>query len=122
MTRGDELMKAIGAHGQWKMRLRNAIQTGKLDVPADTVKADDQCVFGQWLKTLTSVSEAEEPYLAAVKKLHSEFHRIAGQAAGLVTNGKLREAEGILENGGAFATASTKLTEAIMAWKSNLGQ
>ena len=121
MVRSDELMKAIGAHGQWKMRLRNAINTGKLDVPVENIKADDQCAVGQWLKTLPAVGADEAPHLDAVKKLHTEFHKVAAQAAGLVSTGKIREAESILEDGGAFATASAKLTEAIMDWKSHLG-
>jgi len=122
MASSDELMKAIGAHGQWKMRLRNAISTGKLDVPVETVKAEDQCAFGQWLKTLTTVAAAEEPHLAAVKQLHRDFHKVAGQAAALATTGKRREAESILDDGGTFANASAKLTDAIMAWKSELGR
>ncbi len=39
MAFDDEINKAIGAHGVWKMRLRTAIDIGKGDAhPADVAK------------------------------------------------------------------------------------
>ena len=34
MSLQDEITKAIGAHGVWKMRLRTAIDVGKADANA----------------------------------------------------------------------------------------
>src|SRR4030067_3690693 len=45
----DEITKAIGAHGVWKMRLRTAIDSGKADANAADVAKDSVCAFGQWL-------------------------------------------------------------------------
>ena len=49
MSLHDEITKAIGAHGVWKMRLRTAIETGKADANAADVAKDNACAFGQWL-------------------------------------------------------------------------
>ena len=49
MSFQDEITKAIGAHGIWKMRLRTAIDSGKADANAADVAKDNACAFGQWL-------------------------------------------------------------------------
>lgn len=49
MSIQDEIAKAIGAHGVWKMRRRTAIDTGKADAQAADVAKDNVCPFGQWL-------------------------------------------------------------------------
>ena len=49
MSLQDEITKAVGAHGVWKMRLRTAIDTGKADANAADVAKDNACAFGQWL-------------------------------------------------------------------------
>ena len=44
MALDDEITKAIGAHGVWKMRLRSAIDSGKAD--ADPVEVGKDNRFG----------------------------------------------------------------------------
>lgn len=43
----EEIQKATGAHGAWKLRLRTATLTGKSDFTPQKVKCDDQCEFGK---------------------------------------------------------------------------
>lgn len=50
MSELQELItKAIAAHGQWKVRLREVIASGRSEWSVDQVKVDDQCVLGRWI-------------------------------------------------------------------------
>jgi len=117
MSLKEELMKAIGAHGQWKMRLRTAINCGTLDIPISVVKAEDQCEFGKWLFTQHAADIVQDPRVQSVRQLHAEFHKIAGHVAELAVSGKGPEAESLMSDIGEFTVASGHLSEAIMAWK-----
>ena len=111
-----ELNKAIAAHGLWKLRLKNAIESGVLDVPLAVVQSDNACPFGQWLYglTLTAEDKASVQY-AEVMSLHAEFHRIAGAVANHALSGQKLEAHRLLEDD--FAKASVKLSAAMFEWK-----
>lgn len=118
MANIEELDKAIAAHGMWKVRLKQAIDTGKIDAPIPTIRQDNQCAFGKWLygDTLSAADKAGTQY-KTVKELHAEFHKTAAQVAELATTGKKTEAEKLMAAGGAYADVSAKLTSAMMAWK-----
>ena len=118
MANIEELDKAIGAHGMWKTRLKTAIETGKTEVPVETIRQDNQCVFGKWLygTTLTSVDKASSHY-KTVRELHAEFHKTAARVTELALGGKKAEAEAMMALGGEYAGISGKLTQAMMAWK-----
>lgn len=114
----SELDKAIGAHGMWKSRLKQAITTGKADAPIDTIRVDNACAFGKWLYGPTlSASEKASPDYKTVRDLHAQFHRCAARVAELAQNGKASDAEKMLSLDGEFTLASHKLTQAMMDWK-----
>jgi hypothetical protein len=119
MANIEELDKAIGAHGMWKVRLKSAIETGKIFTPIETIRMDNQCVFGKWLygSTLSPQDKNSRHYIT-VKELHAEFHKTAAHVAELATNGKKNEAESMLAIGGEYSKISSKLTQAMMEWKS----
>ncbi len=82
-----DLDLAIRSHGDWKLKLRAAIQ-GKETLDVTIVSADNQCQLGKWLHT-----EAKEKYakLASYKNCvakHTEFHNAAGQVAKVVNAGQ----------------------------------
>jgi Chemoreceptor zinc-binding domain len=118
MANIEELDKAIDAHGMWKARLRKAIDTGKTEASVDTIRQDNQCVFGKWLYgvTLTAVDKASSHY-KTVKDLHAEFHKAAAAVAEVAVGGKKAEAEKMMARGGEFSTVSIKLTQAMLEWK-----
>jgi len=47
MAIAEEITKAIGAHGMWKQRLRQAIDTGKSEFTVERVRPDNLCDFGK---------------------------------------------------------------------------
>lgn len=121
MDHVQEIEKAVGAHGMWKNRLKQAIDTGKLETPLATIRTNNQCAFGKWLygPTVTAQDKASEHYKTVVE-LHTQFHKIAAQVAELATNGKKSEAEKMLGPDGEFAKLSSKLTAAMISWKRSL--
>ncbi len=117
MSLKDEINKAIGAHGMWKVRLKNAVATGKTEVPIPKIKVDNQCDFGKWLYgTTITFADKNSDHYKKVKELHAKFHEIAGKAAELATSGKKEEAEKMINTGGEYAKASAALSAAMMAW------
>lgn len=118
MANIDELEKAIGAHGAWKIRLRMAIESGKVDAQLEEIGTDDHCEFGRWLHgpTLTETDRLS-PHYAKVLALHAEFHRTAACVAGLAVTGRRSEAEILMSLRGDYTAVSTKLTLAMIDWK-----
>ena len=116
MSLQDEITKAIGAHGIWKMRLRTAIDSGKADANASDVAKDNACAFGQWLygSAIPAGARASADY-AAVRKLHADFHRCASKVIECVGHGDKAQAHALME--GDYAKVSGDLTTAMMKWK-----
>lgn len=121
MDHAHEIEQAIGAHGMWKVRLRRAIETGQFDTPVATVRTDNQCAFGKWLygPTVTAQDKTSVQY-KTVQTLHAAFHKVAARVAELAIAGKKAEAEKLMATGEEFATASLKLTAAMIEWKKTL--
>jgi methyl-accepting chemotaxis protein len=117
MSFEEEVTKAIGAHGVWKMRLRTAINTGKTDANAADVAKDNACAFGQWLYGPTiSASARTSPDYAAVRKLHADFHKCASKVIEHVGHGDKTQADAVMA--GDYTKVSHELTAALTKWKS----
>ena len=116
MSLQDEITKAIGAHGVWKMRLHTAIDSGKADANAADVAKDNVCAFGQWLygPSLTPAMRTSADY-ASVRKLHADFHKCASKVIECVGHGDKAQAHALMA--GDYAKVSGDLTAAMMKWK-----
>ncbi|MBI3795122.1 MAG: CZB domain-containing protein [Nitrospinae bacterium] len=116
----EEIQKAIGAHGVWKMRLASAIQTGKVDAEVDTIRVDNKCAFGQWLYG-PGVPPAEKTgdHFKKVRDLRAEFHKTAARVAELAIAGKKDDAKRLMDTG-AYKEISTNLTAAMMNWSNTV--
>jgi hypothetical protein len=114
----QEFDKAIAAHGQWKTRLKQAIESSTIDVPVATIAMNNQCAFGKWLYSPTLTPEDKTtPHYKTVTELHTQFHKAAAKIAALAVAGKKADAKQLLEINGDFATISGQLTGALMVWK-----
>jgi Chemoreceptor zinc-binding domain len=116
MSLQDEITKAIGAHGVWKMRLRTAIESGKADANAADVAKDNACPFGQWLygAAVPPAARASADY-AAVRKLHADFHKCAAKVIECVGHGDKAKADTLMAND--YHKVSGDLTSAMLKWK-----
>jgi len=113
----QHLDKAIVAHGQWKMRLKRAIDTGSSEFVPATVSKDDQCDLGRWLHTSATAEEKSSPHYAPTVQAHKQFHTVAGGVLGKALSGKKDEALASMAPGGDFARASIDVMQKLQAWK-----
>jgi len=113
-----EIEKAMGAHGLWKNRLKQVLNTGVTDIPVATIQLDNQCAFGKWLygSALTPADTASVHY-KTVKELHAQFHKAASHVAACGVRGDRVGVEKMMAFGGLYSEVSSKLTQAMMAWK-----
>jgi hypothetical protein len=112
----EQIGLAIGAHGTWKLRLKEAIHTGKSQIEAATARADDKCAFGKWFYGLPEVARKSETAVK-VRTLHAEFHEVVGHIIEMALAGKEGEAEKAMQRGSRFASLSSELTQVMMEWK-----
>jgi len=118
MAAVEEINKAIGAHGMWKQRLRQAVDTGKSDFTVERVRPDNLCDFGKWLYSLPA-GDQTSAHWKTVRELHDKFHAEAAHILGLAVGGHKQEAEKGLDTGSNFTKISSELTGAMMKWKAS---
>lgn len=119
METKDAIIKGIGAHGMWKQRLVDAINTGQSEWTPDVVCQDNQCEFGKWLYSCDS-QEKSSPHYEKIRELHAKFHLSAAEVLKLALAGKKQEAEGAIDQGSDYKSISNALTMEMMKWKSDL--
>lgn len=117
-TMDDEITRAIGAHGNWKRRLHDAIATGKSEYTAARATADNVCDFGKWLYGLP-MNDRTTPDWRKVQQAHAAFHSEAGQVLSAAIGGNKAEAERRMSAAGNFAKVSADLTSAMMTWRAH---
>lgn len=120
MSIRDEIPKAISAHGQWKVKLKRAIDTGECDSTPAKVKRDNNCSFGKWLHERIETQHRSTPYYNEVVKLHADFHKEAGSILELALNGSKDEATQKLGLGSDFSSLSSRLTKKMTEWLNSL--
>ena len=121
MLHSKEIVNAIGIHGNWKQRLRRAIETGIRDFTVDKIKGDHHCEFGTWLHTISS-DEKKSFHWTIIQQLHAKFHIEAARLLAIATEGKQEEALDAMGLGTDFARYSSELTMAMVQWKRSLKQ
>lgn len=115
MNTHEQIVRAISAHGMWKARLNDAIETGKSEFSVATVVTDDHCDFGKWLKGAT-LELKNNPHYKKCVELHSQFHKQAADVLSLAIAGKKEEATKATGLGSPFSSATSALVKELMAW------
>lgn len=112
-----EIAKAFGAHGAWKARIRQAIESGQSEHKPEIVALDSRCAFGKWLYGPDIPQEMRDTFdYKTVLELHAKFHQSAGMALEKALSGKQQEAKADLD-GGNFAKSSDALGSALSHWQ-----
>jgi hypothetical protein len=119
MANVDEINKAIGAHGMWKQRLRQAIDAGQSEFTVERVRPDNQCDFGKWLHGLPPTDKSSAHW-KSVQDLHARFHAEAARVLEHALKGHKEKADDGLSPDSSFAKVSLELTAAMMKWKGSL--
>jgi hypothetical protein len=97
----------------------SAIGGPQPDLDPEVIKSEDACQLGKWLNNLPPEDTRGE-HFAAVKKLHADYHRAAGEIAELVMAGKRDEAMKRIEVCGQLANITSRLVMALRTWQSKL--
>jgi methyl-accepting chemotaxis protein len=117
--KSEEIDSAIAAHGQWKQRLKTAIETGQSEFDPSKLALDNYCDFGKWLNSLGSDIKATDSW-KNIKQLHAEFHKKAASILDLAVKGKSGDASKQIELGSDYSVVSSKLTNAMIKWKKEI--
>ena len=111
-----EIDRAIDAHGAWRARLAEAVESGQCAGDPTQVERDDLCELGRWLHALPVESRADETCLS-VFEMHSWFHREAGRVVKLVQDQRLDEARAAIAPDSLFDVSSRQLVELLERWR-----
>ena len=115
-TLPDQIQKAITAHGVFKVRLGQMVESGGTEMTAAIAASDNQCPLGQWLYGGIDPADKASPHYQMVKDLHATFHRAAGEVVALSLARKRTEALAAMEMGSTFKQTSAKLVIALTTW------
>jgi|GEM_PF-534159 len=113
---GLDVDAMIDAHRQWKVRLRDAIET-RARVDVDTLQRDDCCALGRWLHGDGGRCHGASPGFVALLARHADFHQTAGAVGRLVNDRRYAEAEAALTAGTPFAQATSAVVLCLSAAK-----
>ena len=111
-----DLDSAIGAHAQWKIKLRAGIDR-KEQMDALTIGKDNCCELGKWMYGEGRQTLGSKPEFVTLIERHKLFHTEAGKVAQAINTAKYEQAAKMIESGSAFASASTAVCVAIVALK-----
>ena len=116
MTTQEQIVNAIAAHGRWKAQLDLAVSKGSAGQMSSTVRRDDACDFGKWLKSADAGLQRSAEFRKCAE-LHARFHGAAAQVVQLVEAGKTDQAKQAMAMSGDFMKVSALLTAAMMDWR-----
>lgn len=118
-TMEEEITRAIGVHGAWKVRLKTSIASGRGDADPAIVALDNRCDFGKWLYGLKAEERSSE-FWKKVQALHADFHKETSRVLESVVKGNKAEAERSMSPGGAFSKISSELVTLMTEWKNSV--
>jgi hypothetical protein len=120
MSDPSELNKAIKNHSVWKVRLKDAVDTGKSEFTPNQVRANHLCDFGKWLSSLPPADKALEDYVK-IQALHEKFHAEAANLLQMAISGQRDKAHTALTDiRSDFVYTSAQLINALTDWKRKL--
>ena len=90
-----------------------------METALETVAAVNQCELGRWLADLDGKLD---PHVNYVRRLHGEFHRVAGLVAEFAITGCREEAEMMMDTGGEFHHYWTQFSNAMKNWGVSIGR
>jgi methyl-accepting chemotaxis protein len=103
----------IGAHVLWKKRLLALLDgTSEEKLDPQTIGMDNQCALGKWIYGDGQAFSRTTSY-DTVRAMHAEFHRLAAEVVILYQNGKVPEAEQLLQRD--YSKHSERLKHRILA-------
>ena len=106
------IMDAINAHIQWKLRLErylNGTSNEKLD--PSVICRDDQCKLGKWIHGPALKHFQADDGFVTLRDDHAQFHLIAGRVIANMQENDKAAAEALMK--GDYIRASRKVVHAL---------
>ena len=117
----EEINNAITAHGKWKTKLRQIIDSGESDVTVEHVEKDNNCSFGKWLHERIEDKHKSDPYYSKIVQLHAEFHKLAAEVMHYGLMGDKDTANDKISINSQFTQKSAELTRELQNWLASIG-
>ncbi|RII27893.1 MAG: hypothetical protein CXR31_06645 [Geobacter sp.] len=122
MSDPSELNKAIKSHSVWKIRLKDAVDSGKSEFTPAKVKDNHICEFGIWLANLPPSEKAQEIY-KRVQPLHEKFHTEAAEVLQMAISGQKEKAHlALTDIKSDFVYVSSQLINTLSEWKQKVSR
>jgi methyl-accepting chemotaxis protein len=118
MTTAEALDHAIAAHAEWKHRLQEALDAGKIPWYVGDVRTDTACELGKWLLALPLAQRLSGQF-EKVRAQHAEFHAVAADVLEMALAGRKDEAAAAVAFGSRFTAVSSNLVMALSAWQAD---
>lgn len=115
LVEGIDIDNIIDAHRQWKVKLRDAIESHAA-VDVATLCRDDCCALGKWIYG-DGQRLASRPSFSQLVDKHKRFHQVAGQVGELVNRRSYREATDALAPGTPFSNATADVVMVLSSAK-----
>jgi len=114
----EQIEIAIGTHNKWKIRLADAIKTGRSNITVEKIRCDDLCALGMWLNGPAFSELKDDDSYHRVKELHRLFHQTAADVLELALAGEKMAAEKMMI--GRYAELSANLVAKLKDWQTHL--
>ncbi|MDO8581805.1 MAG: CZB domain-containing protein [bacterium] len=114
----EAIDKTLIGHGDWKLRLREAIEKGTSEYTVEVLAKDSVCEFGKWLYSLPPAVDTTD--CKNVKTLHALFHTKAAEVLSMALGSQKQEALKSMDRGGFYYQASANLVRALQNWKGKI--
>jgi methyl-accepting chemotaxis protein len=116
MVEGIDVDAIIDAHRQWKVKLRDAIES-RSTVDTATLSRDDCCALGKWVYGDGQQRLGGRASFSELIERHKHFHRVAGSVGEQINQRRYREAEEALAPGTPFADATSAVVLVLSSAK-----
>lgn len=115
-VQGIDVDAIIDGHRQWKVKLRDAIEShAKVDTA--TLSRDDCCALGKWIYGDGGKRLGHSGSFTQLIERHKVFHRVAGQVGEMVNQKRYLEAEEAMAPGTQFAQATRDVVQVLSVAK-----
>jgi methyl-accepting chemotaxis protein len=115
-VQGIDVDAIIDAHRQWKVKLREAIET-HATVDTATLSRDDCCALGKWIYGDGGNRLGHSASFTQLIERHKLFHRVAGQVGEMVNQKHYLQAEEAMAPGTPFAQATRDVVQVLSVAK-----
>lgn len=105
----NDFDQAVIAHQQWRADFERAIRAGGDGFDPESVRLDDRCQLGQWLRGSGKAAMNSSTAHGMLVDVHAEFHRAAARVLEFAQAGRLADAVYEMDLGSQYSRWSATL-------------